>query len=93
VKLEFDIGSKDQFWTVEVWVAEPREPLPDEVHFREYLEEVQYQRIADWCSSTFHTQNRPLRARRMSYDTFWFSSKRDLDWFILHWSGVDSTAF
>ena len=66
--------------------------IDDALYSREYLEEEQYARMADWCSKTFNTAEFKLRARRMSYADFWFSSKRDLDWFILYWSSVDSEA-
>jgi hypothetical protein len=87
VKLEFDIDKPDRFWTVRIYTLET---LFEDAQFDEPLNEEQYQRMADWCAIIFRTQNHPYRARRMSYDSFWFSSKRDLDWFILHWSGVDS---
>jgi hypothetical protein len=25
----------------------------------------------------------------MGYNDFWFQSKKDADWFVLYWSGVD----
>lgn len=90
MKLEFDIDKRDKFWQVKVYVLESI--FDDEILFEEPLNEQQYQTLADWCAIVFHTQNHPYRARRMSYDSFWFSSKVDLDWFILHWSGVDIDA-
>ena len=91
MKLEFSVDQRDQFWTVHVWYSTPDGQMAIEGG-REHLHESQYANIADWCSNIFDTKNSPRRARRMSYDCFWFTSKRDLDWFILHWSGVDSEA-
>ena len=90
MKLEFDFSKRDKFWTVTVYSLESI--FGDDSEFREPLNETQYQTMADWCAIIFRTQNHPYRARRMSYDSFWFVSKRDLDWFVLHWSTVDSTA-
>jgi len=55
----------------------------------EYLNEQQYQKLADWCARAFHTDlpENKYRARRMAYDAFWFKNRADLDWFILVWSG------
>lgn len=90
MKLEFAIDKRDRFWEVKVYTLE--KVFGDEDLFEEPLNEAQYKRIGDWCAIVFRTQNHPYRARRMSYDSFWFASKRDLDWFVLHWSGVDSEA-
>lgn len=92
MKLEFEIDRRDKFWTVKVFTLENIFEDNDGP-FEELLNEVQYQKLGDWCSLVFHVQNQPYRARRMSYDTFWFSSKRDLDWFVLYWSGIDSDSF
>jgi hypothetical protein len=56
----------------------------------EYLNEKQYQKLADWCRSTFHCDlpENKTRARRMAYDAFWFKNRADLDWFVIVWSGT-----
>ena len=87
MKLEFDIELKNKYWVVTVYVLE--EIFGDKQLFREPLNEVQYAQMADWCQTVFQTDRRPNRAKRSSYDSFQFKSKRDLDWFILHWSSVD----
>jgi len=91
VKLEFNLNTKDGFWTVSVYTLE--ESFGDGELFQEPLNETQYAKMADWCAEVFQTTEQPKRARRMSYDTFWFTSQRDLDWFILHWSSVDTVSF
>lgn len=87
MKLEFDIELKNKHWVVTVYVLE--EIFGDKQLFREPLNEAQYAQMADWCQTVFQTDRRPNRAKRSSYDSFQFKSKRDLDWFILHWSSVD----
>jgi len=91
VKLQFKTDFKDSFWTVSIFTLE--DSFSDGELFQEPLNEAQYARIAKWCAEVFQTTEQPKRARRMSYDTFWFTSQRDLDWFILHWSSVDSVSF
>jgi hypothetical protein len=93
VKLKFEIGQQGKFWAVKVFYYMPpslprvTDPLP----LQEYLEEHQYQKIADWCTDTFNTKKDTQRVRRMSYDSFWFKNQRDLDWFVLYWSSVDNS--
>jgi hypothetical protein len=91
VKLEFEIEQKSSYWAVTVFSLE--QVFGEGQLFREPLNETQYVQMADWCAKVFQTKDQPMRARRMSYDSFWFSSQRDLDWFILHWSSVDSESF
>jgi hypothetical protein len=92
MKLEFELdGPKGQYHSVKVFFYH-RGGITDPLPMPEFLEESQYNRMAEWCAKTFHTETQVLRARRMSYDSFWFSSKRDLNWFVLYWSGVDSAA-
>lgn len=90
MKLEFDIEKRHIYWCVTVYTLE--NIFDDDLTYREPLNEPQYVRMAEWCANTFQTDQNKLRARRMSYDSFWFTSKRDMDWFILSWSGVDSGA-
>lgn len=88
MKLQFDTYEKNRYYCVNVWYASP-ENFPYDLASREYLNEDQYQKITDWCKQTFDALSQPHRVRRMSYADFWFSSKRDLDWFILYWSGIN----
>jgi len=89
VKPEFNIIEKDKYWSVEIfWYSYDRD-----YEFKETFSEEIYQKITDWCNDTFKTWLYPKRVRRMSYNTYYFSSKRDLDWFILNWSGVDIQDF
>lgn len=94
MKLQFDLYQKGKYIGVNIYCTSPGVELFDDwdnsLHSREYLEEAQYDRIANWCIQTFNTKVYPMRVRRMAYADFWFSSNRDLDWFILQWSGVDS---
>ena len=90
MKLRFEIYQRKDVIGINVWVESPQFELLQEGYSREYLEEEQYNRIANWCAQTFNTADNPTRARRMSYADFWFTSKKDVDWFLLHWSGVDS---
>lgn len=96
MKLYFDTYLKGRYIGVNVWIQSEHSDIIDniiEYTNREYLEESQYDQIAKWCAKTFNTDEQRLRVRRMSYADFWFSSQRDLDWFILYWSGVDSNSF
>ena len=97
MKLNFDTYKKGKFFGVNIWVRSKQSSLfddwGDEPIARDYLEESQYNQIAKWCAQTFNTKENPKRARRMAFADFWFASQRDLDWFILHWSGVDSDSF
>ena len=89
MKLEFDVGVRSNYWNVNIWARKTGwqyESYP----YREYLTEEQYVRLLQWCHKTFHTSKDRYRIRRMSYADFWFKHKKDLDWFILCWSGVDS---
>ena len=90
MKLQFETGISDKYYTVKIFYThlDNTETIPLPLH--EYLNEIQYAKMANWCKETFNTDKFKLRARRMSYDTFWFSSERDREWFILNWSGVDS---
>lgn len=91
MKLNFNIDNKNSFWTVSIYTLE--DSFGDGGLFQEPLNEAQYDKISKWCAEVFQTTEHPKRARRMSYDTFWFASQRDLEWFILHWSSVDSDSF
>lgn len=93
MKLCFEIYKKGKFAGVNIYLRAPQIDLFDDgndFYAREYLEEAQYARIAEWCSKTFSNKKNKLRVRRMAFADFWFQSKTDLDWFLLHWSGVDS---
>lgn len=91
MNLCFDFYRKGKYYGVNIWLESSQSDLFDQAYSREYLEESQYDRVAKWCSKTFNTEVYPNRVRRMAYADFWFSSQRDLDWFLLNWSGVDST--
>ena len=90
MKLEFEIELKNKYWHVTIFSLE--EVFGQGQLFREPLNEAQYVQIADWCARIFQTKNQPLRVRRKSYDTFWFSNQRGLDWFHLPWGSVDNDA-
>ncbi len=95
MKLCFDIYNRGKYVGVNVWYLSKQQDLFSDwddnfTPAREYLDEVQYVRMASWCQLTFNTKVHTRRARRMAFADFWFTSKRDLDWFILHWSSVDS---
>ena len=96
MKLSFDLYKRGKYFGVNIWYQSKQQDLFDDSETlpsgREYLTETQYSKIANWCVSTFNTKVYPMRARRMAYADFWFTSKRDLDWFILNWSSVDSDA-
>jgi hypothetical protein len=95
VKLKFEIGQRNGFWTVKIFYYMPPSPpkITDPLPLQEYLEENQYQKITDWCNQTFKTKEDTLRVRRMSYDSFWFRDQKDLDWFMLYWGSVDKSTF
>ena len=94
MKLCFDLYQRGKYLGVNVWYPTAQQDLFDGTEYmpksREYLSEAQYESMAKWCQKTFNTKVYPNRARRMAYADFWFKSQRDLDWFILHWSSVDS---
>jgi hypothetical protein len=89
MKLQYETGLEGKYYTITIFYSylDNNETLP--LPLREYLNENQYVVIEKWCKDTFNTDKFKLRVRRMSFDTFWFSSERDLDWFVLNWSGVD----
>jgi hypothetical protein len=84
MQLSFEITKRKKYWCVNVSVRYPANP-----YRREYLEEHQYENIYHWCRTTFDKNIDVYRVRRMSYADFWFKNKKDLDWFLLKWSGVD----
>lgn len=88
MKLEFDIYKRNRYTGVNIWYRTADEYY--EESGREYLTEIQYSKINQWCSQVFNTEKYRLRVRRMAYADFWFASSRDADWFILYWSGIDS---
>lgn len=92
MQLEFDIDLVRGHWRVNVW---HKNIYMETENLRMYLTEAQYQKITEWGKVIFNTSN-PLhskRFRRMAYADFWFRSKKDADWFVLYWSGVDSNSF
>lgn len=89
---QFKIEKRDGYWAVDVfWITQPNQlGFTDEwAGFEEPFNEETYQEITKWCYDTFKTWLYPKRVRRMSFTQYYFTSKRDLDWFILYWSGVD----
>lgn len=88
---KFKIEEKDGYWSVEVFyiTTEDNQPFVDWEGFEEPFSEEDYQKMTNWCYQTFKTWLTPKRARRMSYNQFYFKSKQDADWFMLYWSGVD----
>jgi hypothetical protein len=91
---QFRIGEKNGFWTLDIFYITTEEnftDFSDWVGFEEPFSEGIYRKMQDWCEKNFKTWLFPRRARRMSYNQFWFKSKKDLDWFVLFWSGVDIT--
>jgi hypothetical protein len=93
LKPQFRIAQRDSHWTVQVfYVTEDTGQgnlFDDWGGFEEPFNEPTYQLMKDWCYNNFKTWLKPKRARRMGYNDFWFQSKKDADWFILYWSGVD----
>ncbi len=88
----FRVTERDGFWTVQVFYITNEEQghlFDDWGGFEEPFNEPTYQLMADWCYNNFKTWLKPKRARRMAYNDFWFKSKKDADWFILYWSGID----
>lgn len=92
MKPQFRVKERDGFWSVQVfYITEDsgQGHLFDEWGFEEPFNEDTYQTMSQWCYNQFKTWLTPKRARRMAYNDFWFKSKKDVDWFILYWSGVD----
>lgn len=89
---QFRVEERNNQWVVEVYYitnSEQGNLFDDWGGFEEPFSESDYQKMQDWIYSTLKTWLWPKRARRMSFNQFWFKSKRDADWFILYWSGVD----
>jgi hypothetical protein len=84
MQLSFEISKRKKYWCVNIWVRYDSNPYQ-----REYLEEHQYEKINQWCKTTFPQNNNKNRVKRMSYADFWFLDKKDLDWFLVRWTGVD----
>ncbi len=92
MKANFRTDQKDGFWTVDIFYISSTEQgdlFSEWGGFEEPFDENTYQKMSEWCYKTFKTYIWPRRARRMSYTQFWFKNKKDMDWFILHWSGID----
>jgi len=91
LKPEFRTEQRDGYWVVEIfYTTDGSQPqLFSDWGFEEPFPENVYQMMSNWCYEHFKTWLKPRRARRMSYNQFWFKSKKDLDWFMLYWSGVD----
>jgi hypothetical protein len=92
VKPAFRIDKKQGYWTVDIfWIAndDQQNLFLEWGGYEEPFSESDYDEMSKWCQLTFKAWENPNRARRMSFTQFWFKSKKDLDWFILHWSGVD----
>lgn len=88
MKPKFIIGKKNKYWTVDIMHVDD-DPNSFTYGFDEPFHEETYIMFTDWCADTFKTWLYPKRVRRMSYTQYYFASKRDLDWFVLSWSGVD----
>jgi hypothetical protein len=89
---KFRVSKRDNFWVLEVFyiTQNDQQPLFDDWEgFEEPFSEDDYQKMQHWCYNTFKTWLTPQRAKRMSYNQFWFKSKKDADWFMLYWGGVD----
>jgi hypothetical protein len=91
VKPEFRVEQRDGYWSVDVFytTTDQGSLFNDWAGFEEPFPENVYHDIKNWCEKTFKTWLYPRRVKRMSYTQFHFKSKKDLDWFILHWSSVD----
>lgn len=87
MKARFEIDKRDRYWVLDIFRENEDE---DEFGFgMETFHEETYIMFTDWCAKAFKTWLYPKRVRRMSYTQYHFASKRDLDWFVLNWSGVD----
>lgn len=92
MKPQFRVERNGTYWTVDIYYITQSEQgslFQDWDGFEEPFSEADYQKMQNWLYNTLKTYIWPKRARRMGYNTFWFKSKKDLDWFILYWSGVD----
>ena len=93
MKPQFRVSERDGFWALQVfYITEDSSQgnlFDDWGGFEEPFNEDTYQSMTKRCYNHFKTWLTPKRARRMSYNEFWFKSKKDADWFILYWSGVD----
>jgi len=95
MKPQFRVDQRDGYWTLEVFYITQSgqgDLFSEWDGFEEPFSEEDYRKMQDWIYSALKTWLWPKRARRMSYNEFWFKNKRDLDWFVLYWSGVDISA-
>lgn len=95
MKLNFDLYKRGRYFGVNVWRDEAIDwDNSVDANSRGYLEEAQYCRMTQWAQTTFKVlePKNQLRIRRMAFADFWFQSKRDRDWFVFHYSGLDSDA-
>ncbi len=95
MKLNFDLYKRGKYFGVNVWCEEEIDwdNSFDPNAGRIYLEEAQYIRMTQWAQMTFKVwepKNR-LRVRRMSFADFWFKAELDRNWFIFHYSSLDSS--
>lgn len=89
---QFRITKIGRFWSVDVYYissSEQRGFFTDWDGFEEPFSEKTYQSMTKWCYDTFKTYIHPKRVRRMGYTQYYFENKKDLDWFVMYWSGVD----
>lgn len=93
MKPQFRVGQlHNEYWCVDVFYISDSLIFDNWSDFEEPFGEIDYQNMKKWCDDTFKTWLAPSRARRLAYNQFVFKSKKDLDWFVLHWSGVDIAA-
>lgn len=89
MKAEFRVNKRKNFWIVDVFCIDQQGLFGDWEGFEEPFSEIVYADMAKWGNFTFKSWAEPKRFRRMGFNQFWFKSKKDLDWFVLYWSGVD----
>lgn len=94
MKPNFRVNKVGGYWAVEIfWTSDTYNSPYGWEDFEEPFNEDTYQRMKKWCDDQFKTYLKPKRVRRMAFNQFYFQNKKDLDWFILFWSGVDIPEF
>jgi hypothetical protein len=95
VKLNFDLYKRGKHFGVNVWCNEEIDwdNSFDPNAGRNYLDEAQYLRMTQWAQITFKVwePKNYLRVRRISFADFLFKAEKDRNWFVFHYSGLDST--
>lgn len=79
--IKYRASTSKRGWVAEVWTDQPDPVMGSNWGFSEPYPEEVYVKINDWCIKTFGYH------ARTAYHIFELKNKKDLNWFLLKWSG------